>query len=229
MTDFKMISHRVGIDPATQCTVQVANKTEIEEKIQSVFTMVKLDQCMICNKIGANKMWSCTYQSSPNSLSSMIVHCENPICFASSRFVIKKELATAKRFFVTQDSLKKLFPSAEILIERADGSVTKANILYENAAAFSKSRLCVGFWTSFTADNGEPFQKVSTLEEIFAHNETIVCACRDIGKIPIEILEETEFACDFPGFYHQIKENLKQLSLKYKIATLTENLRAQWH
>lgn len=144
-----MISHRVGIDPINQSIVQVENKAQIAEKFQSARTMVKYDQCMICNSMSTNRMWSCLYQPSPSSIWSIVVHCDKPICLASSLFVIKNELANAKRFFVTQDSLQKLFPNAEILIERSDGSTVNAKISYHNAAVFSKSRLCVGFWVSF--------------------------------------------------------------------------------
>lgn len=164
-------------------------------------------------------MRSCLYQFTPNSIWSMVVHCDNPICFSSSRFVIKNELAEAKRFFVTQDSLKKLFPNAEILIERSDGSTIKAKISYQTAAVFSKSRLCVGFWVSFIGANGEALEKVSTLDEIFSHNKSIVSTCQDLGKIPIEILDKSEFATDFPAFFHHIETNLKELCIKYKILT----------
>ena len=101
MTDskkFEMISHRVGIDPINQSIVQVENKAQIAEKFQSARTMVKYDQCMICNSMSTNRMWSCLYQPSPSSIWSIVVHCDKPICFASSLFVIKNELANAKRF-----------------------------------------------------------------------------------------------------------------------------------
>jgi len=131
----------------------------------------------------------------------------NLLCF----FTIchQERVGQRKEIFVTQDSLQKLFPNAEILIERSDGSTVNAKISYHNAAVFSKSRLCVGFWVSFIGANGEALEKVSTLDEIFSRNKSIVCACQDLRKIPIEILDEIEFADDFPLLFHQIQTTWK--------------------
>lgn len=171
-------------------------------------TFIQCGTCVFCESQDMPKDAApgTACQTHPSALTDRLVHCLNPKCIASARFVFHNLLCTYNQFFVNKRTVTELFPVENVLVPRSSGQTSPGKIdLKCPFIVDNEGDICV----VCSVENNSRYKYVP-VKDLLKNNYDLQ-KWWDSDKF--HVLYEAEMRSLHPNLFAKIDSNLKKLNL----------------